>query len=54
MTVICYDSVNREEALEACAVRLGSNQEGEAVFCWQSFSDVGLALIVIYNAYTSM
>jgi len=34
----------REEAFKACAVSFGSNQEG--VFCWQCFSDLGLALIV--------
>ena len=33
----------REEAFIACAVSFGSNQ---AVFCWQCFSDLGLALIV--------
>jgi len=34
----------REEAFRACAVSFESNQEGS--FCWQCFSDLGLALIV--------
>jgi hypothetical protein len=33
----------REEAFKACAVSSGSKQG--AVFCWQCFSDLGLALI---------
>ena len=34
----------REEAFKACAASFGSKKR--AVFCWQCFSDLGLALIV--------
>ena len=40
----------REEAFKACAVSLVAAKR--AVFCWQCFSNLGLALIVL-SAYVS-